>query len=291
MTRGYEEALARVVEGEPLEPVELDALAAQLAASPAEAAALREELELADLLAQQLHPARRGFVERVAPVARLTVVQGTHSILSASPRPSTPAATSFSGETVVSQLSLSDLLWKYFQYAKFAFMLVALWTFLSFYRSCGMDFAPRQNHQMAPFIAAGKMVVFSDPTQKHISKLQRGDAVIYGDPEAKGEKGVRILAMGRVIALPGERISAREGEVFINGKKHSEAEYLKNNNREQFTIAEQVVPEGHVYLLVDNRAGFEKFRFAKQMADSRHLGPIPAWAIKAKITKPFKYAN
>ena len=90
--------------------------------------------------------------------------------------------------------------------------------------------------------------------------------------------------MGRIIAVPGERIRASDGEIFVNGKKISEAQYLKNTNREPFTVAEILVPAGHVFILVDNRAAYRKRRYRKGMRDSRHRGPIPIWAIKAKIT-------
>ncbi len=193
--------------------------------------------------------------------------------------------------TSLSKLSLADVMWKYFSYVKFALMLVGMWSFLFFFRGCSMDFIPQDNHQMAPSYTGGNMVIFSNPLiHNKATGLEKGDAVIYGDPAARGES-TDMMFLGRVIAFGGDRIKVEKGEVYVAGNKVTEAGYLSNANREDFTLDEMVIPAGHVYLLVDNRGLYTAHRYKAYARDSRHFGPISEAAIKAKITSKWKYSG
>lgn len=73
----------------------------------------------------------------------------------------------------------------------------------------------------------------------------------------------------RVIALPGETVHIRSGEVFVNGKRLEEpylAEEVATGVIGRFGGEPFVVPEGHIFVMGDNRAG---------SSDGRVFGPIP----------------
>ncbi|NMA51225.1 MAG: signal peptidase I [Mollicutes bacterium] len=65
----------------------------------------------------------------------------------------------------------------------------------------------------------------------------------------------------RIIALPGEKISCINGEIFINGKKYNDKyAYSKTND-----FDEVILGKDEYFVLGDNRAVSK---------DSRYLGPI-----------------
>ena len=68
----------------------------------------------------------------------------------------------------------------------------------------------------------------------------------------------------RVIGLPGERLEARGGNVFVDGKRLVEPYLPPRVTTERFGPVR--VPKDHVFVLGDNRGN---------SADSRVIGPVP----------------
>ncbi|MCW1926918.1 signal peptidase I [Bhargavaea beijingensis] len=103
-----------------------------------------------------------------------------------------------------------------------------------------------------------------------IGEPERFDIVVFHAPEQKDY-------IKRVIGLPGDHIEYRDDQLYINGKPYDEP-YLDKKKEavtdgtltEDFTLEEKIqretVPEGHVFVMGDNR------RYSK---DSRHIGVIP----------------
>ena len=87
---------------------------------------------------------------------------------------------------------------------------------------------------------------------------RRGDIVVLKLPERGSE-----LLLKRVVALAGERIEIRDGQVFVDGSPLDEP-YL--TQRTQGAMPAQVVPPFTVFVLGDNRGASN---------DSRAFGPVP----------------
>jgi signal peptidase I len=82
-----------------------------------------------------------------------------------------------------------------------------------------------------------------------------------------GEKQALIK---RVVALPGETVEVRGGQVFINGQPLDE-HWLTCQGRPNYPP--QVVPPLHVFVLSDNRPNSR---------DSRYFGPVPTDRISGR---------
>lgn len=104
-----------------------------------------------------------------------------------------------------------------------------------------------------------------------IDKPDRFDIIVFQATEDK--KYIK-----RVIGLPGDRIEYIDDILYINGKPYEEP-YLDNYKQKiidgpltnSFTLQEtpvksEVVPEGHLFVMGDNR---------RNSKDSRHIGAIP----------------
>jgi signal peptidase I len=87
---------------------------------------------------------------------------------------------------------------------------------------------------------------------------QRGDVVVLKLPQDAKE-----LLIKRVIALPGDTVEVHDGRVWVNGQPVDEP-YLTQPTMGQ--MAPLVIPDGHVFVLGDNR-GFSN--------DSRSFGTVP----------------
>ncbi|WP_219835164.1 signal peptidase I [Paenibacillus sp. R14(2021)] len=134
------------------------------------------------------------------------------------------------------------------------------------------------------------------------SPPQRGDVVWFSLPPFDyGERTTPPKQnAARVIALPGERFSIREGQIYINGKRLStfygrilfwgqtEREFLANSDEKSCpaacvktmkaifskSIPEMIIPEGSVYVLGDT---------SDRSLDSALFGPLSAVHVLGKV--------
>jgi len=107
----------------------------------------------------------------------------------------------------------------------------------------------------------------------HFKDPERGDIIVFKTPPAAASCGAGGTFVKRLIGLPGDRISARKGVVYINGKPLSEP-YLTGAAKKEANFEERVVPEGEYFMMGDNRP---------QSCDSRVWGTVPRDNIIGKV--------
>ncbi len=110
-------------------------------------------------------------------------------------------------------------------------------------------------------------ILLMTPASYHLHKPDRFDIVIVNKPNAES-----FLLVKRVIGLPGETVSVRDGVVLINGEPLTEDVY--GAERMLYDTADIEVPEGCIFVLGDNR---------NQSTDSHVFGPVSIDEVLGKV--------
>lgn len=108
---------------------------------------------------------------------------------------------------------------------------------------------PVSGTSMLPTIKDGAVITLHSPKK---FGLDRGDAVSFTNDETGG-----LHYLKRIVGLPGERISIQNGSVLINNQALKEP-YILNNlptygNSFLLDCEEKTIPEGHYFVMGDNR--------------------------------------
>lgn len=139
------------------------------------------------------------------------------------------------------------------------------------------------DHIVVNKLAYGIHVPFSKKWIVQWAQPKRGDIIVFRYPSNPD-----VFYVKRAIGLPGDKISIREGVLFVNGESHplipgdgpksthlpddNYRYYIEDNHWVRYldpaasNFAEVTVPEGHVFGMGDNR---------DQSSDSRVWGFIP----------------
>ena len=127
---------------------------------------------------------------------------------------------------------------------------------------------------MEETIMTGDMI-FSEKVSYYLRAPQRGDIVTFDDPEVAGRTLIK-----RVIATGGQTVDLVDGKVVVDGVVLDEP---YTNGKESNPLAHTAsdvslsypftVPEGHLWVMGDNRTASQ---------DSRFFGAIPASAVSGR---------
>jgi signal peptidase I len=117
---------------------------------------------------------------------------------------------------------------------------------------------------MVPTLEVGDRVLVNKLAYK-AHDVHRGDVVVFTRPPQAsngGEDQIKDL-IKRVVAVGGDSVEARDGRLFVNNELIDEP-YLPEGTLTE-DLPYQVVPEGKVFVMGDNRSDSQ---------DSRFFGPI-----------------
>ena len=142
---------------------------------------------------------------------------------------------------------------------------------------------------LAPIVVDGEsmMPTLLDGDRMIVNKLsylvgepERFDIVVFHAPEGKDY-------IKRVIGLPGDTVEYKEDTLYVNGERFEEP-YLDEFKKQMFdgpltesftletiTGGLETVPEGHVFVMGDNR---------RESKDSRHIGFVSIDEIVGKTS-------
>ena len=112
---------------------------------------------------------------------------------------------------------------------------------------------------MVPTLRVGDRVLVNKFIYR-FTEPERGDIIVFRSVEGGSEDLIK-----RVVGLPGDKISVRHGQLFVNGKPQKEP-YVNKKFPDRSFFPPTTVPEGHVFVMGDNRANSR---------DSRFFGPVP----------------
>jgi signal peptidase I len=116
-----------------------------------------------------------------------------------------------------------------------------------------------QGTSMEPQLLDGERIVVNKFVYR-FRAIERGDVVVFWYPKEPSVSFVK-----RVVALPGDVVELRAGQLVVNGLEVSES-YLPASFKDNDNLAPAVVRKGYYFVLGDHR---------RSSNDSRSWGEVP----------------
>ena len=129
---------------------------------------------------------------------------------------------------------------------------------------------------MWPTLKVGDRIVV-DKLAYHLHGVGRGDIIVFNAPVpvARDCGTTDKVLVKRVVGLPGETISARDGTVYIDGRPLAQPWLPKHDpNVDTLTFAPVHVASNNYFVMGDNRM---------HSCDSRYWGTVTRSAIIGKV--------
>jgi signal peptidase I len=129
------------------------------------------------------------------------------------------------------------------------------------------------------------------PTESMVPTLEVGDRVLankfvyrFTEPERRDivvfdsiDEDDDQTLIKRVVGVAGDEIQVQSGVLYVNGEEQEEP-YLNDADQSRGFYGPTVVPEGHIFVMGDNRGN---------SADSRVFGPLPLENLKGEAFMRF----
>ena len=119
---------------------------------------------------------------------------------------------------------------------------------------------------MYPTFDIGDRLVAEKITYRFKRPPAAEDVIIFHPPKQTGRAGGLFddnVFIKRVVATEGDQVQVRNGRLIVNGRARDEP-YI--NEKPNYTLSKFTVPEGHVFVMGDNR---------NNSYDSHIWGPLP----------------
>ncbi|MFT5049351.1 MAG: signal peptidase I [Chlamydiales bacterium] len=144
--------------------------------------------------------------------------------------------------------------------AKALFILVLVWGLL-------FNFSEVRGSSMKPGIHDRDRILV-DHLSYMFSEVERGDIVVLRYPLDPSLDYIK-----RVVGLPGDEVSIRGDQVYVNGKLFDEP-YVNAEFADPYTHMSATVKPHHVFVLGDNRL---------RSSDSREFGQVDMGLLRGKV--------
>ena len=150
-------------------------------------------------------------------------------------------------------------------------VLVAFALVFGFVRPFVLEAFYIPSESMVPTLEVGDRV-FVNKFVYRFSDPGRGDVVVFEDVEGETEDLIK-----RVVAVGGDRVTFGRGVLRVNGEPQEEP-YVNSRFPDNGSYGPTTVPEGHVFVMGDNRGNSR---------DSRFFGPVPIENIEGEAFVSF----
>lgn len=161
----------------------------------------------------------------------------------------------------------SDEITPGFVMAIVVFFVITLYSIILFHPSAVSGYS------MYPTLDDGDLLLNREISEN--TDISRGDIVIFAKQDFfNGENLVK-----RVVGMPGDLMELENGQVYINGQLYHE-NYLVSGTVTEGIIGQYKIPQGHYFMMGDNRDG---------SSDSRVFGYVALEECKYKVVRYYNY--